>query len=45
MTDAAFAKLIAWLQLNNLEAITTARDPLVVRRRRPKHSRLTGERR
>lgn len=43
MTDQAFAKLIAWLKRNNLEAITTARDPLVIRRRRPKKSRLTGD--
>ena len=41
--DQEFAKLIAWLRANKLEAHTTKADPLRICRRHPRKSRLTGE--
>lgn len=41
--DQDFARLIRWLKANGLEASTRSNDPLVIRKRTPRKSRLTGE--
>lgn len=45
LVDVEFAKIIAWLKANRLQASTDRKGATTIRPRLPKKSRLTGERR